>query len=349
LANGVTTIRTAGSKNPYEDLRLAAFIEKGTVPGPHMDVTGPYLDDDPPSKKYPGDLAGPEDAQRTVAFWADHGVTSFKAYVGITRAELRAAVDEAHHRGLKVLGHLCSVTYEEAVAAGIDSLEHGFQVNTALDPNKDPDTCSDSGGDYTLEHMAPGSDDAKRLIALLVQRRVAVTSTLVSTAASVDDRPMIRASVLEAMSPEARSGYLFDRNRKISSPNRAAEHLRRDMDLQRAFVAAGGLLMAGADAVGLFGSVPGFANQREIELLVEAGFSPVESIRIATYNGAVFLGRQDRIGSVTVGKHADLLVVKGDPAARIADVESVEIVFKDGVGYDPQKLLDAVKGHYGEY
>jgi imidazolonepropionase-like amidohydrolase len=350
LANGVTTLRTAGSKNPYEDLRLATFIEKGMVPGPHMDVTGPYLDDvADPSKRRPNHLTGPDDARRTVAFWADHGVTSFKAYGGITRAELKAAVDEAHSRGLKVLGHLCSVTYEEAVAAGIDSLEHGFQVDTELDPGKKPDVCSESGGDFTLEHMPPDSDGAKRLIALLVRNHVAVTSTLVSTAGSVDDPPPIRAEALSSMSPDEREGYELDRKRKSKSPNHAAEHLHREMDLERAFVAAGGLLMAGADSVGLFGSVPGFANHREIELLVDAGFSPVDAIRIATYNGAVFLGRQGRIGSIDVGKNADLLVVKGDPATRIADIENVAIVLKDGVGYDRQKLLDAVKGHYGEY
>ena len=91
-------------------------------------------------------LTGPEDARQTVAFWADRGVTSFKAYTHITREELRAAVKEAHKRGLKVTGHLCSVTYEEAIDAGIDNLEHGFFVNTELDPDKKPDTCSASAG-----------------------------------------------------------------------------------------------------------------------------------------------------------------------------------------------------------
>jgi imidazolonepropionase-like amidohydrolase len=95
--------------------------------------------------------------------------------------------------------------------------------------------------------------------------------------------------------------------------------------------------------------VPGFGDHREIELLVEAGFTPVQAIRIATLNGAIFLARANQIGSVAVGKNADLLVVRGDPAAHIADIENVEIVFKDGVGYDPKKLLDAAKGHYGEY
>src|SRR6202011_744350 len=141
-------------------------------------------------------LTGPEDARQTVAFWADRGVTSFKAYKDITREELSAAVKEAHKRGLKVTGHLCSVTYEEAAEIGIDNLEHGFFANTAMDPGKKPDACSDSQGDYTLEHMIPGSAEADRLIATLIRHHVAVTSTLAGTAstlpglhASSDGRP----------------------------------------------------------------------------------------------------------------------------------------------------------------
>lgn len=135
------------------------------------------------------------------------------------------------------------------------------------------------------------------------------------------------------------------------SPTRptSAMLLRREMDLEREFVAAGGLLLAGPDPVGLNGLLPGFGDQREIELLVEAGFSPLESIKIATLNGAIFLGRAHEIGAIAVGHHADLVVVKGDPAAHIADIEQVELVFKDGVGYDPVKLLASVKGRYGDY
>src|SRR5262249_58849948 len=124
-----------------------------------------------------GQLSGPEDARQTVAYWADRGVTSFKAYKYITRDELRAAVREAHKRGLKVTGHLCSVTYPEAVEIGIDNLEHGFFTNTELDTGKKLDTCSDSGGDETLTRMRPGSAEASRLIALLVGHHVAITST----------------------------------------------------------------------------------------------------------------------------------------------------------------------------
>ena len=121
------------------------------------------------------------------------------------------------------------------------------------------------------------------------------------------------------------------------------------MELERAFVAAGGLLISGADPVGVNALIPGFADQRQIELLVDAGFTPVEAIRIATLNGAIFLGRDATIGSIAIGKNADLVIVKGDPSVRIGDIENVTIVFKDGVGYDSAKLLEAVRGHYGDY
>jgi hypothetical protein len=224
-----------------------------------------------------------------------------------------------------------------------------------MDPGKKPDTCSASRGDYTLERTVPGSTDANRLIALLVEHHVAITSTLPSTAATVaresapDSGPPLRTAVWEAMSPAARQAYNYWRDQPRPAGSKAALLLRREMDLERAFVAAGGLLIAGPDPVGIGGLLPGFGDQREIELLVEAGFTPVQAIRIATLNGAIYLGRQDRIGSVAVGKNADLVVVQGDPAARIADIENVEIVFKDGIGYDPKKLLDAAKGRYGEF
>jgi imidazolonepropionase-like amidohydrolase len=360
LANGVTTIRTAGSIEPQTDLKLKRAIDKGIVPGPHLDVTGPYLNGAGNANLQIPELTGPDDARETVSYWADRGVTSFKAYAQITRDELRAAVTEAHRRGLKITGHLCSVTYDEAVEIGIDNLEHGFMANTALDPGKKPDTCSDGGGDYTLEHMPAGSAEANRLIAALVSHHVAITSTMPGLAASLpelprnastDGRPQLRPGELAAMAPPLRDAYFYARNQPAdkSALAKNAMLLRREMDLERAFVAAGGLLLAGPDPVGVGGLVPGFADHREIELLVEAGFPAVDAIRIATLNGAVFLRRENQIGSIAKGKNADLLVVKGDPAARIADIENVEIVFKDGVGYDIRKLLDSVKGHYGEY
>ena len=351
LAAGVTTMRTTGSVETYADLNLKKMIDSGLVPGPHIDVTGPYLEGTEPYLfMQMHQLTGPDDARKLVNYWADQGVTSFKAYMYITRDELKAAIEEAHKRGLKITGHLCSVTYPEAAALGIDDLEHGFFVNTQLDPGKQPDQCPKSFGRPTLEKMAPDSQEAKDLIATLVKAHVAVTSTLPVFEHSVPGRPPLRPDMLDAMSPEARTAFLYARNRRaVSQAGNSAEMFQRDMQLEHAFVQAGGLLLAGPDPTGNGGTIPGFADQREIELLVEAGFTPVEAIKIATLNGATYMGKQDQIGSIAPGKDADLVVVKGDPVSRIDDIEKVEIVFKDGVGYDSRKLFDSVRGRYGLY
>jgi imidazolonepropionase-like amidohydrolase len=119
------------------------------------------------------------------------------------------------------------------------------------------------------------------------------------------------------------------------------------MQFEYAFAKVGGLLLAGSDPTGNGGVLPGFGNQREIELLVEAGFTAVEAIQVATQNGARFLGREDQIGTVAPGKHADIVVIKGDPVKNIAEIENVELVFKDGVGYDSRKLIESVRGQVG--
>jgi hypothetical protein len=272
--------------------------------------------------------------------------------MNITRTELKAAIEAAHKRGLKVTGHLCSVTYGEAADLGIDNLEHGFFVNTQLDPGKQPDVCPSTTGGPTLAQMIPGGPEATALIAKLVKRHVAITSTLPVFEARVPGRPPLRQDVLDAMSPPARQAYLYARQRPAWLPTPAtdpAAMLERDMALERQFVAAGGLLIAGPDPTGNGAVVPGFGDQRGIELLVEAGFSAVEAIQIATLNGAIYLGQQQRIGSIEVGKNADLVVVKGDPTRRIADIENVEIVWKDGVGFDAAKLIESVKQRYGQY
>jgi len=352
LAGGVTTMRTTGSVETYADLNLKRDIDAGKLPGPHLDVTGPYLEGAESYFIQMPHLTSPDDARQLVEYWADRGVTSFKAYMNITRAELKAAIDSAHKRGIKVTGHLCSVTYKEAAELGIDDLEHGFFVNTQLDPGKKPDICSDSAGEYTLEHMEAESAEAKDLIDTLVKHHVAVTSTLPVFESLVGARPPVRQQALDAMSSDARESFFLLRQRPASLPAPKTDWgllWKHDLALERAFAAAGGLLIAGPDPTGIGDVLPGFGDQREIELLVEAGFSPVEAIKIATLNGAVYLGKEKQIGSLAPGKNADLVVIKGDPSKQISDVENVEIVFKDGVGYDSQKLLDSVKGRYGEY
>jgi imidazolonepropionase-like amidohydrolase len=353
LAAGVTTIRTTGSVEPYTDLNVKARIDAGLLAGPHMDVTGPYLEGQGSPFIQMNQLRSAEDARRMVAFWADQGVTSFKAYMSISRAQLKAAIDEAHRRGLKITGHLCSVTYPEAASLGIDNLEHGFWATTQNDPGKEPDRCPSTSGSPTLAGMEADSAAARTLIGQLVRSRVAITSTLpVFEPSSPAYRPL-SPRMLEMLSPQARADYLTLRRLAASSPpERAAARAKlweNELKLERAFVAAGGLLLAGPDPTGAGNVLPGFGDQRAIELLVTAGFTPLEAIRIGTLNGATYLGLADRIGSIAPGKHADLILVRGDPSTRIEDIENVEIVFKDGVGYDSAALLASVKGHYGQY
>lgn len=353
LAAGVTTARTAGSVEPYADLNLKTKINAGELAGPRLDVTAPYLEGEGGHFMQMHVLRSPEDARETVAFWAQQGATSFKAYTHITRAQLKAAIDEAHRRGLKVTGHLCSVTYPEAVALGIDNLEHGFFVNTQLDPDKTPDVCSDSAGAATLMAMDPKGPQAAALFKLLIANKVTVTSTLAIFEQDVPGRAPLRQRALDSMTPEARADYFYLRNRRTSQPRENFREVialfERELALERAFVEAGGAMVVGADPTGNGGVLPGFGDHRAIELLVEAGLTPEQAIRAATLNGATYLGLQDHIGSVAPGKVADLVIVDGDPSRRIEDIENVETVFKDGVGYDPAALLNAVRGRYGQY
>jgi hypothetical protein len=196
LSGGVTTMRTAGSVDAFTDLRIKELIEKGRLPRPPLDVTGPYLQGTTERGLPPECTSSPAPTTRgrRSAYWADRGVTSFKAYKNITRAELRAAVEEAHRRGLKVTGHLCSVTYEEAA----DDRDRRHRTRLLHEhragPTKKPDTCSDSQGDDTLEHTSPGSPEANRLIATLIGHHVAITSTMPGLAATLppaDGRPAV--------------------------------------------------------------------------------------------------------------------------------------------------------------
>ena len=352
LAAGVTTIRTAGSVEPYVDLNLRRDIDSGKLVGPHIDATAPYLEGPNSPFIQMHNLTGPDDARTFVDYWAAQGATSYKAYMNITRAELKAAAEAAHKHGLKITGHLCAVTYPEAVEAGIDDLEHGFFVNTQNDPGKQPDICPRSSGNPTLAAMDPDGADATALIKLLVDHHVAITSTLPVFESSVPTNLKLQPRVLEAMSPPTREAYLYTRNTELSHPQNPTRALAYEhgAKLEHKFVAAGGLLIAGLDPTGDGGTLPGFGDQREVELLVDSGgFTPLEAIKIATLNGAIYEGKQSTIGSIAIGKNADLVVIDGNPAANINDIEKVETVFKDGIGYDSAKLFDSIKGRYGQY
>jgi imidazolonepropionase-like amidohydrolase len=357
LAAGVTTIRTTGSLEPYTDLELKKEIDAGKRPGPHIHPTGPYLEGAGSWALQMHQLTGPDDATKLVNFWIDQGMDSFKAYMFITPAELSAAVQAAHKRGIKVTGHLCSIGFREAAALGIDDLEHGLLVDTEFYPWKKPGECPTRTEDPDfLSKLDIHSGPVHEMIMDLIQHHVAMTSTLPVFEMIVPGRPTIQQRVLDALSPDARAAVLANKVRaqdaaflqhryhSASSPWPGA--FQKEMEFERAFSQAGGLLLAGLDPTGMGGVIAGYGDQREVELLVEAGFTPVEAIHVATANGAQYLG-DDHIGTIAPGKNADVVVIKGDPSKNIADIENVEIVFKDGIGYDSAKLIDSVRGHAG--
>jgi imidazolonepropionase-like amidohydrolase len=346
LAGGVTTMRTGGNVNGFMDLKLKQLIDLGQQPGPAIDATAPYLNG-PSTFLQMRDMKDAEEARRHVAYWADMGATSFKAYMQISRAQLGAAIDEAHKRGLKITGHLCSVTYGEAADLGIDNLEHGFLAATDFVLDKQPDACpGQGGGQRTIAALDENGAPFTALVKKLVDRKVALTSTLTVFETFTPGRP--KPPGLDVLLPELKQQ--FEQGYQRTAQNQQSVYITlfpKALALERAFARAGGTLLAGTDPTGGGGVIPGYSNQRQLELLVEAGFTPLEAIRIGTLNGATYLGRATRVGSIAIGKQADLVVLDGDPSRTIADVRKVETVFKQGVGFDPAKLIASVSGKVG--
>jgi imidazolonepropionase-like amidohydrolase len=347
LAGGVTSMRTGGNMNGYGDIAIKRMIDADSLAGPWIDATAPYLEGPGLGLIQVRELKDAADATREVNFWADEGATSFKTYMHITRAELAAVIKAAHKRGFKVTGHLCSVTFHEAAELGIDNLEHGFFVATDFVPDKKVDECpGQAKGQAAVAAVDPASMQIRELIAELVRKKVAITSTLTVFETMTPGRPMPRG--VDVLDPQLKEQF----EQRYAATQRNTKSIMTTLfpkarAFEVSFFRAGGTLLAGTDPTGGGGVIPGYSDQRQLELLVESGLTPLEAIKVGTLNGATFLGRASKVGSIAVGKQADLVVLNGNPAARIADLENVEVVFKQGIGYDPAKLIASVKGKVG--
>lgn len=347
LAYGVTTAMTAGSQFPYQELNLKRAVDAGALPGPRLLVTGPYLNGGPPRNSMSALVNTPEEVRRVIRQWADEGATWFKFQGTVTREVVAAAVQEAHARGLRVTGHLCSVTFAEAAGLGMDLLQHGFITNSDYVPNKQPDVCPPENM-FVQADVDVSSPAVQANIRALVAAGAAVASTLGVYETFVPGRAPLDPRGLDFLDPTVRQEVESNHANlgKDGGPTVPPRLLRKMMDWERDFVAAGGLLGAGCDPWGT-GFLPGLGDLRNYELLLEAGFAPEQAIRILTANGARILGEQDRLGTIAPGKLADLVVVRGDPLTRPAAIYEVVTVFKDGVGYDSAKLRAAARGKVG--
>jgi imidazolonepropionase-like amidohydrolase len=350
LAYGATTIRTAGTFSGIEDIQVARMVREGKFVGPEIRPTAPFLEGDGSFAYQMMPITDPARARQIVDFWADAGALSFKIYMNLSRDALAAAIEVAHARGLKITGHLCSVTFHEAAAAGIDNLEHGVAVATDFVPDKKPDWCPRADAtESALLALQPDGPEMAELISTLVKRNVAITSTLAVFAAGIvdwfpaaDDLAMLNEqSQLWAWQTLTR----IERNPALRE--RRAKILKAEMQFEKAFVEAGGTLMVGTDPTGWGGTLPGPGNHAALRLLVEAGFTPVEVIRIATLAGAKFQGIDDRVGTLAEGKQADLLLIDGKPDENIKELGRIELVFKDGIAFDSKRLRESLRGKIG--
>ena len=350
LGSGVTTIRTTGSVAPYAEINIKAEIDDGRMPGPRMHITAPYITSGRTDPTFPDMtlLNSPEQARRFVSYWGEEGATWIKAYTNIGRAEFMAAVDEAHRAGMKVTGHICSLTFEDAVELGIDNIEHGLLTSTDYNPAKVDDRCP-IGNEAVAGGVDVRSPEVEATIRKMIEEDVAMTSTLPYWELFVPNRPIEDARSLEAMSNGVREAYLAERDRIDRAPNPfvTPEMFRTAMAFEVRFVEMGGRLAAGVDPTGNGGALPGYGDQRGIELLMEAEFSFPQAIQIASLNGARVLGVDQDLGSIEPGKIADMVLLRGDLGGDPSIIRNTVLAFKDGVGYDSRSLLDEVKGRVG--
>jgi imidazolonepropionase-like amidohydrolase len=345
LAHGVTTAMTAGSMLPYHEVNLKRAVDAGDIPGPRFFIAGPYFDGDASRNPMSLKVATPEAVRRAVAYWSHEGATWIKFLGRVTREVLGAGIEEAHARGIRVTGHLCSVTFTEAAALGIDLLQHGLITNSDYVPGKQPDVCPSENMRIQAD-VDVDSAEVQATIRTLVQNGTAVASTLAAYESFIPDHTLDPRG-LDLLAADTRkeveSIHAGMPQATFNVPRRL---LHKMMAWERAFVAAGGLLGAGVDPWGT-GVLPGLGDLRNYELLMETGFPPEQAIQIMTLNGARILGEEARVGSIAAGKRADLVVVRGDPLRAPAEIYNVVTVFKDGIGFDPDKLREAARGKVG--
>ncbi len=277
-------------------------------------------------------------------YWIKHGVTWFKVYRHTKPEDLKIILDEAHRNNCKVTGHFCSIAFEEATKFGIDGIEHGLNSSSDFRTNKDYGICN--GGREYMDELVMSNPEVRRLQQLMIDSGVFLTSTLSIYESSVPNRAYADERTLKAMSPYLVSQYKQRRNRYDNEKNDLSRErrLKRIMEFEYQFYKMGGLLGSGADA-GRH-NLPGYGDQRNFELLREAGFSTEEGIQILTHNGAKILNRED-IGSIEAGKRADFVILNGDLKSDSSSIRNVETVFKSGIGYDSKKLIESTNGKVG--
>ena len=346
LAGGVTSMRTAGSIQPQTDLNVMKWINEGQMTGPKMHVTSPFIEREGPKVPELGFISNTDEVSKIVNYWADKGATSFKVYNNITKEDLKIAVTEAHKRGLKVTGHLCSLTYEEASNIGIDNLEHGFMASSDFATDKEDELCDPFSARSSLMAEPENGEKINALINLLIKNKTVITTTP-NVFEPYTDREIVPGGGFDALAPQIQERLKASHERAQGRDASSLSLFNKNLKWVKRFHDNGGFLVAGTDPTGAGRTVAGYANQRTVEILVEAGFTLEETIKICTLNGAQFLDVANEVGTIEAGKSADLLLINGDLSSDIKNIRKLETVFKDGIGFDSKSLFDSVKGQVG--
>ena len=344
LASGVTAIQTCGTGNPNEELALGKAISEGSEVGPRIINSSPYFTG-PDGKSNFVRFTSEKVVRDTIAYWADQGVKWFKVYRHTRPEDLKVIVEEAHKHDAKVTGHFCATTFEEAAFIGVDAIEHGFIHS--FDHAEDHETGVCSGSRSFRSALDIDSKEVERIHEILIKEEVALSTTPSILEAQVMSRAYADERTLNAMAPFHVEAYESRRKRMDEKSDDwyfKPEWLTKSLQYDLLFYQRGGLLTAGPDP-GLH-NLPGYGDQRNYQLFVEAGFQPEEAVQVMTSNGAQLLGLPN-VGTIKTGKQADLVILNGDLTTDPSAIENVSYVVKDGWVYDPEKLVTDVQGHVG--
>jgi len=347
LAGGVTTMRTAGSLEANADLNIKNLIDKGSLVGPKMDVSTPHVERLGFIPQLQS-LYGDESIENWLNYWFDKGITSVKVYNNITKNDLKEIIKVSHARNIKVTGHICSITYREAAEMGIDNLEHSFMASTDFVANKPENECVYAQS--SLDELNENDPKLIKLMQFLIDKNVTLTYTP-TVFEPFTDREVIPGGGSVALAPYLLEQMQTSYNQSINTKRDSLElkSFKKEMKRVLKFHSMGGKITVGTDPTGSGKTIAGYSNQRLIELLIETGFSIEEAVKIATLNGAEYLGIENETGTLEVGKEADLVLINGDLTKDISNIRKMELVFKNGIGYDSKKIFDSVKGMVGLY
>ncbi|MET6991587.1 amidohydrolase family protein [Sediminicola arcticus] len=347
LAGGVTTLRTAGSLEANADLNVKNLIDRGRSLGPTIDVSTPHIEREGFIPQLQS-LYGDENIENWMNYWFDKGITSVKVYNNITKEDLSTIIKVSHARNIRVTGHLCSITYREAAELGIDNLEHSFMASTDFVSDKPEDKCV--FGEPSLNGLDENDPNLLDLMNFLIEKNVTLTYT------PTVFEPFTNREVIPGGGKAALAPYLLEQMQAIydQSINTKRDSLRllsfkKEMKRVLKYHSLGGKITVGTDPTGSGKTIAGYSNQRLIELLIETGLDIEEAIKLATLNGAQYLQIEKETGTIEVGKEADLILIDGDLSKDVTAIRKMELIFKNGIGFDSKKIFASVNGKVGLY